>query len=129
MMYRIRHQLVLAFVLLMGTVALASAQGEQPEQNERAQGLPLLVAPSQMITGKWEPLTLEEVDPSQVPIYSQNITGSDTCSEAPLFNVPGGTQSVTNPNTVSPSDPPLACMWGSPGSSQGYRTTWFKFNS
>jgi Kelch motif len=128
-MYRIRHQLVLALVLLLGTFALASAQGEQPEKNDGKQDLPLLVAPSHMVTGEWEPLTLEEVDASEVPASAQNMDGSDTCSAAPQFNIPGGAQSVTNGNTTSASDPVLACMWGSPGSVQGYRTTWFKFNS
>jgi hypothetical protein len=128
-MYRIRHQLMLAFVLLLGTAALASAQGEQPEKDDEAQGLPLLVAPSHMIAGEWEPLTLEEVDPSEVPAVSNILDGSDSCSAAPEFNIPGGAQSVTNDHTTSAGDPVLACMWGSPGSNQGYRTTWFKFNS
>lgn len=128
-MDRIRPYLVLTFVLLLGTVALASAQGERPEQNDDTEDLPLLVAPSHMISGEWEPLTLEPVDPSEVPIVTQTLDGSDTCSAAPEFNVPGGAQSVTNGMTTSPSDPPLACMWGSPSSPQGFRTTWFKFNS
>jgi hypothetical protein len=128
-MYRIRHQLILALVLLLGTAALASAQGDHPEQDDESQDLPLLVAPSHMITGEWEPLTLEEVDPSEVPVINQNQPGSDLCTDAPSFNVPGGTQAVTNNNTISSSDPVLACMWGSPGSQQGYRTTWFRFTS
>ncbi len=128
-MSRIRHQLMLALVLLLGTVALASAQGEQPELNDESGNLPLLAAPSHMIAGEWEPLTLEEVDSSEVPVLSQILPGSDTCSNAPQFNVPGGTQSVTNGNTTSPGDPLLACMWDSPSNPQGYRTTWFKFNS
>ncbi|MFZ0544414.1 MAG: hypothetical protein WAM60_03185 [Candidatus Promineifilaceae bacterium] len=129
MMYRIRHQLVLALVLLLGTVALASAQGEQPGQDDGVQWLPLLAPPSQMITGEWEPLTLEPVDPSEIPLVPDVMVGSDTCSAAPQFNVPGGAQSNTNDMTLSADDPILACMWDSPSSPQGYRTTWFKFNS
>jgi hypothetical protein len=125
-MYRIRHHLVLTLVLLLGTVALASAQGEQPDE---PQGLPLLVPPTHMAVGEWEPLTLEPVDPSEVPITPQLLDGSDTCSAAPTLNIPGGAQSVTNDMTNSPEDPALACMWASPGNPQGYRTTWFKFNS
>jgi N-acetylneuraminic acid mutarotase len=43
--------------------------------------------------------------------------------------VPGGAQSVTNNMTISGNDPILACMWGSPASNQGFRTTWFRFSS
>ena len=128
-MYRIRHQLVLMFVLLMGTFALASAQGEQPDKNEEAQDLLLLAAPSHTAVGEWEPLALEPVDASEVPLVPQAGQGSDTCAAAPMFNVPGGAQSVTNDMTNAAGDPVLACMWGSPSSPQGYRTTWFKFNS
>lgn len=128
-MYRIRHHLILTLVLLLGTAALASAQGEQPGENDEAQGLPLLVPPTHMAVGEWEPLTLEPVDPSEVPITPEVLIGSDSCADAPAFNVPGGTQSVTNDMTSSPDDPTLACMWDSPGSFQGYRTAWFKFNS
>lgn len=128
-MYRIRHYLLLALVLLLGTVALASAQGEQPEQNDESQDTPLLVAPTHMIAGEWEPLTLEEIDPSEVPMNPDFLPGSDTCTAAPDFNIPGGTQSVANGMTTAPSDPPLACMWGNPSNIQGYRTTWFKFST
>ena len=128
-MYRIRHQLVLTFVLLLGTFALASAQSDHPVANDEPQDLPLLAAPSQMIAGEWEPLTLEPVDVSEVPNNPQLLQGSDTCTNAPAITVPGGAQSITNGMTNSASDPPLACMWGAPSSPQGYRTTWFKFNS
>jgi hypothetical protein len=128
-MYRIRHQLVLMFVLLMGTFALASAQGEQPENNNEPRFLPLLAAPSHTAVGEWEPLTLEPIDASEAPIVPQTLQGSDSCSGAPAFNVPGGAQSTTNGMTNEASDPILACMWGSPSNPQGYRTTWFKFSS
>lgn len=81
------------------------------------------------------PLELEQIDAAQVPqsILTEEPP-SDSCGEAPsLFFTPalpgeGGSGIVLNA-TQAPDDPRLPCMWGDPGSPQGYRTVWYRFTA
>lgn len=92
----------------------------------RAQNPPPLVItpPSQEGPGgEWQ-LQLAE----SPPVRTINAA-ANSCSAATTLPLPGGDGSNVNLMGEEPSDPVLACMWGSPSRPQGYRTVWYKFTA
>lgn len=124
--------LVLIMIIMLGTVAIVSAQQEEPTpENELEQGAVLEVS-LHTISGAWSDYQLILIDDPSFPYATTNVQPKNTCEDASdseeLFVL--GTGTVANVlNLTSPglSDPALSCMWGSPGLLEGYRTAWFKF--
>lgn len=114
---------------LVATAVFAQATQRQTQQPEQ----PIPMPPQMVVSGGQEPLTLEPFDPAAQPQAPAAAPASDSCSAAPLLfsggSSDGGTTTV-NSMTTDPSDPSLqSCMWGAPGSSQGFRTAWYKFTA
>ncbi len=53
--------------------------------------------------------------------------GGAICSDSTLLSLPGGDSTDVSSAGISADDPVLACMWGNPERSQGYRTVWYHF--
>lgn len=105
---------------------------QEPEPAAPAEGV-LLAAedlPELMIKGEWEPIDLEQVEPTGTASTSFAVPAADSCSAATPLNltVGGGDGGVTIVTAAGigedTDDPALSCAWGGPQS--GYRTVWYK---
>jgi hypothetical protein len=123
-----RRHILLSFVLLAVTAALATAQ----EAVVEPQGLPFEVMPVAGIVGEWVPLNLELI---LSPLDLDNIpAGGDNCATATTIAVPANGETGGQMNTFNlssnPDDPNLpGCMWGFPTRPQGYRSVWYRFTA
>lgn len=126
-MHRYTIFLFLTLSLVLGGIR-AWAQGTPPLPEPE----PIIVTPpSQMITGdqEWQPVDLEMAAPLNFDDPLAIDAASNSCSTATSLTIPGGdTTNITN-FTQDASDPILSCMWGTPTSSTGYRTAWYKFTA
>lgn len=123
-----RRVFVLPLLLLLMITAVMVAAQDNPEP------IPLPVTPPPDTS-----VTYEEIMALDVPSFDSVIgpfadanPGSDFCSTARPLSLTASapaTGSVMDvaPMTVSADDPVLTCMWGSPSSTQGYRTVWYQF--
>ena len=130
------HRYTIFLLLILGLVwggVRAWAQGTPPNPTPTSEPIVITNPPSQMITGgqEWSPTELEPVNPSGFDIPFAINAASDSCTNATTINVPGGdVTNITNPAfTQEASDRALGCMWGTPTSSTGYRTGWYKFTA
>jgi len=130
-----RNALLLLLLLLVGTTALTAAQESEPPPEEAPLAAPIRSAAGRVfgpLSGVWEPVELEPVDgPPAAPSITAGHA-SDLCSTAAPLALDDGTdgdQSLVSNMSASPDDPVLACMWGAPSSSRGYRTVWYRFEA
>jgi hypothetical protein len=122
---------VLVLVVMLGAITLVSAQEDERHPANDAQDMPLVVAPSHMISGEWQPLELERIDGPPTPLAPDAPPATDQCISSPnlfLFPADGG-QTPTNGMTESSSDPGLSCAWNKPSDFSGYRTVWYRFTA
>lgn len=78
-------------------------------------------------------VTVDQLE--QLPGDPRSTTGgpgADMCADATdltlSFASPAdGGATITNPFTEQPTDPTLACMWGTPTNPRGYRTVWYRY--
>ncbi|MCB9422665.1 MAG: hypothetical protein H6667_22875 [Ardenticatenaceae bacterium] len=126
-MHRYTNFLLLILSLVLGGVrvwAQATPPLTEPE--------PIVITPpSQMIAGseEWQPVNLEPAVPLDFDSSFAIDAASNSCSTATTLPIPGGdTTTITN-FTQDGNDPILSCMWGTPSSTTGYRTAWYKFTA
>lgn len=128
-----RPHLFVLIIMILATVALASAQEDEPPLAE-----PVRIPEDSRsepffgpLTGVWSevPVQLEEVADPQLTLDH----GADFCDDAPSLGLAtfgtAGDQVVVNDMSSSTSDPVLGCMWGNPQSPRGFRTVWYKFRA
>lgn len=126
-----RRYIVLALALVLGTITLVSAQEDDQHPVNAVDGIPLVVAPSHMISGEWQPLEIEQIDEPLSPMAPDAPPATDLCVSSPnlvLLPADGG-QTITNHMTESASDPVLSCTWNKPSDFSGYRTVWYRFTA
>lgn len=84
-----------------------------------------------MITGsqEWPSVDLEPAAPLNFDTPLAIDAASDSCSTATTLTIPGGDSTNITNFTQDASDPILSCMWGTPTSSTGHRTAWYKFTA
>lgn len=129
-MHRYTIILLLILSLVFGGLSVW-AQGTPSDP--QASDAPIIVKnpPSQMITGnqEWQPVDLEPVAPLNFDTPLAIDAASDSCSTATTLSIPGGDSTNITNFTQDASDPILSCMWGTPTSSTGHRTAWYKFTA
>ncbi len=129
-MHRYTIILLLILSLVFGGLSVW-AQGTPSDP--QASDAPIIVKnpPSQMITGgeEWQSVDLEPAAPLNFDTPMAIDAASNSCSTATTLPIPGGDLSTITSFTQDSDDPVLSCMWGTPTSSTGYRTAWYKFTA
>ncbi len=130
-----QRKLILLFVVLLflGVLtAVGQAQIDPTTGQPADEGLIIVeTPPQQMIDGVF---SLSEGANGRnailVPISLAAGEPADTCELAPLLvvapNINDGGVANTRLYSEEASDPVLACMWGNPSRSKGYRTMWYR---
>ncbi len=116
--------LLLSILIILLAAAALAVSADEPEV--------LVTFSTNMISGEWQPLTLEPVDPRQLPFNPTAPPGAQYCAEASTLIFPDGGQMTVNGIDEEPIDPILQCAWGAgsgPRGKQGYRTVWYQFTA
>ena len=129
-MHRYTIFLLLILSLVFGGLGVW-AQGEPSEPQTFDNPIIVKNPPSQMLTGDqaWQPVDFEPTAPLNFDTPFAIDAASNSCSTATTIPIPGGDTSTITNFTQEASDPILSCMWGTPTSSTGYRTAWYKFTA
>ncbi len=117
-----RRQLALILALLLGTVAVATAQDDGPPPD------PTLEKLEEVGHSPGHSASVEEVAIPDLPLAPVNFEAGTTCGNATLIDsLPIGGVSTNGGQDIDTNDPELSCMWDSPDSIRGARTLWYKY--
>ena len=124
-----RRIYLLPLLLLFSLTVVIVAAQENPQPDSPT--------PVPVVTPNEPDIDVEKTDGADLmsltssPFSVSAAAGSDFCESATtLTATDSGSQmnvGALTPPDPSLDDPILNCMWGSPTSSQGYRTVWYKF--
>ncbi len=124
----IRRTTFVLLSLLIPLLLLANvwAQDDKPDVPPQP-GIPLISHPPQMLSV--DPVVTLQTEDGEEIVAVTAVDASDSCQGATTLTVPGGDETIVNSFTTEEADPPLACAWGTPSNSQGYRTAWYRFTA
>ncbi len=125
-MHRI-YFLPLLLLLSLTVVIVAAQDNPQPDSPTP---LPVVTPDEPDIDVEKTDIDTDLMGLTSSPFSISAAAGSDFCGSATtLTAADSGSQMNVVTMTQSVEDPVLNCMWGTPTSSQGYRTVWYKFTA
>jgi N-acetylneuraminic acid mutarotase len=129
-MHRYSVYLILILSLVFGGLSVW-AQETPPDSQPPDSPIIIENPPAELIAAgsEWQPIELEPANPLNFDTPFAIDAASDSCSTATELPIPGGDTTTITSFTQHADDPILSCMWGSPSSSTGYRTAWYKFTA
>jgi hypothetical protein len=124
-----RRILVSCFVFVVLVVVAAGVWADSFTVVQTVEPIPIVEPPAE-----WIAKEIKVTDLPPAPRGPSAAPAADQCGQAPLLTLSfahpadsGGT--VTNNFTEEASDPVLTCMFGSPTSTKGFRTAWYRLTA